>query len=91
MLVQLAVIRRSQDLGFTVAEIRELFHAFPDDAPASERWQALARQKIAEIDALIARAESMRTSLGTSLECRCDTFDSCTMLRDEPLSTGAAQ
>jgi MerR family redox-sensitive transcriptional activator SoxR len=77
VLTHLAVIRAAQDLGFTVAEIRELFAGFPDDTTSSERWHSLARRKMAELDALIARAEGMRGVLRESLRCGCVTFADC--------------
>lgn len=77
VLTHLAVIRAAQDLGFTVAEIRELFHGFPDDTPSSERWHLLARRKMRELDVLIARAEGMRNMLWESLSCGCVTFADC--------------
>jgi MerR family redox-sensitive transcriptional activator SoxR len=77
VLTQLAVVRMAQEAGFTVAEIVTLFHGFEPGIAASERWRALAERKIAEIEALIARAETMRRVLGESLRCNCLTLDEC--------------
>src|SRR3954454_12275921 len=43
---KLGVIRLAQQAGFSIAEIHSLLHNFPQDAPPSERWQRLARQKL---------------------------------------------
>jgi len=79
VLTRLTVVRMAQEAGFTIAEIRALFHSFPDDATASVRWRALAGRKIDEIDAIIVRAQRMRTVLEESLHCGCLTFDDCAL------------
>ena len=83
VLTHLAVIRAAQALGFTVAEMRELFAGFPDETPSSERWHALARRKMAELEALIARAKSMRGVLQESLTCGCVSFVDCEFVHTE--------
>ncbi len=80
--VRLAVIRAARKLDFSMAEIRELFHAFPDDTTSSDRWHTLAARKVSELDELISRAESTRARLAASLGCRCATFDQCAMLAE---------
>ena len=78
VLQRLAVIQLAQEAGFTVAEIGRLFYDFEADTPASERWQALATQKLAEVDALIARAQGMKRLLEESLlKCRCLRLEEC--------------
>jgi MerR family redox-sensitive transcriptional activator SoxR len=77
ILDRLALIRFAQDAGFTIAEIRLLFEGFEDDTPASARWQVLASQKLAEVDALLDRAQRMRTLLGHALACGCLRLEDC--------------
>lgn len=78
VLHRLAVIQLAQEAGFTMAEIGRLFYDFEADTPASERWQALATQKLAEVDALIARAQGMKRLLEESLlKCRCLRLEEC--------------
>ncbi len=77
VLIRLTVVRMAREAGFTVAETRGLFHDFPEDAPASDRWRALAGRKIDEMDALLARAQRMRDVLEQSLRCGCLSFDDC--------------
>jgi MerR family redox-sensitive transcriptional activator SoxR len=74
---RLALIRFAQDAGFTVAEIRTLFEGFDEATPMSERWQALARQKMEEADALIARAQHMKALLSQALSCGCLRLEDC--------------
>lgn len=75
---RLAVIQLAQAAGFTVAEIRELFVGFPPGTPASERWQRLARAKLAEVEAVIAHAAAMKRLLEEGLlRCQCLTLEEC--------------
>ena len=77
VVTRLAVVKMAQEAGFTVAEIATLFNGFEAGTAASARRRALAERKVAEIDALIARAETMRRVLGESLRCDCLTLDQC--------------
>lgn len=75
---RLAVIQIAQQAGFTVAEMRTLFNGFTPETPAPVRWELLARQKLAEVDALIRRAQAMKRVLEEELlRCRCLTLDEC--------------
>lgn len=80
VLRRLAVVRMAQEAGFTLAETRTLFDGFAADAPASVRWRALAARKLAEVEALIARAEETRQRLHARLRCACPTLDECALL-----------
>jgi MerR family transcriptional regulator, redox-sensitive transcriptional activator SoxR len=82
---RLAVIQIAQQAGFTVAEIRTLFNGFTSETPASARWEALARQKLVEVDALMRRVQAMKGILEEILlRCRCLTLDECAQcLRDQ--------
>ena len=78
VLDRLAVIQIAQQAGFTVAEMRTLFNGFTPETPASARWEALAQQKLVEVDALIRRALAMKRVLEEELlHCRCLTLDEC--------------
>jgi MerR family redox-sensitive transcriptional activator SoxR len=80
VLTQVAVVRMAQEAGFTIEEVRTLVAGFPEGTPASARWQALAHRKLVEVDALIARAQSMRRVLEESLACGCLTLEACAAL-----------
>ena len=67
VLTRLSIIELAQRAGFTLAETRTLLDGFAPDAPPSERWQALARQKLSDVDALIERANGMRRLLQEGL------------------------
>ncbi len=75
---RLAIIQMAQQAGFTVSEIRALFNGFAADTPAADRWQALARQKLVEVDALLLRTQAMKQLLEEKLlRHRCLTLDEC--------------
>ncbi|MBA3414664.1 MAG: MerR family transcriptional regulator [Chloroflexia bacterium] len=71
VLARLAVVRLAQEVGFSVAEVRALVAGFAERGVAPERWRELAERKLAEADALIARAEGMKRVLQASLRCGC--------------------
>ena len=70
ILERLAVLQRARDCGFTLTEIKQLFHGFREGTPPSERWQTLARRKLAELDELTRQIEKMRRLLLKRCECR---------------------
>lgn len=80
ILARLAVLRLTQEVGFSVAEMRALVEGFDDRGVTSERWQDLATRKLAETEALIARAERMKRVLEESLRCGCLTLDACALV-----------
>lgn len=77
VLRRLAVIDVSQRAGLSLDEIRELVDA--GASPTSNRLQAIASQKLPEVEALISRAEAMRDWLKTAEGCGCQTIDECAL------------
>ena len=69
---RLALIRHAKALGFTLEEIRRLMSDFPD-----KRWAEVAAGKLAEVDALLQRVESMRDGLRRISECHCRDLQQC--------------
>ena len=76
---RLRVIERAQAAGFTLGEIRELFFGFAAGTPPAARWEALARRKLAELDAQAARIHAMQDLLHEGLRCGCLTIEQCTV------------
>jgi DNA-binding transcriptional MerR regulator len=74
---RLAVLEFAKDCGFTLAECRELFNGFRDNAPLSNRMQKLAGKKIAELDALGRRVKLMKQLLENSQKCKCIDLAEC--------------
>ena len=82
----LSVIRLAKQAGFTMAETRTLLHGFSARTPPSKRCSTLARRKLAEMDALIGRAERMKQVLETVLRCECPTLADCGDLDGDAMS-----
>ena len=78
VLYRLAVIRRAQEVGFTLDEIRQLFFGFSQSTPISQRWKKIAERKMVELDARLEQIQSMRKLL-KKLEtyCECETVERC--------------
>jgi MerR family redox-sensitive transcriptional activator SoxR len=78
VLYRLAVVRRAQDAGFTLDEIRQLFFGFSQSTPVSQRWKKIAERKLVELDARMEQIQSMRRLL-KKLEscCECETVERC--------------
>ena len=77
VLRMLEVLQFAQAAGFTLDEIRTLFHGFGAEVPLRDRWQALAEAKLRELDALIARAVQMRRAIEVGLGCGCLRLEDC--------------
>jgi MerR family redox-sensitive transcriptional activator SoxR len=81
---RLGFIDVAQQAGFSLPEIRELLQESPD-GDAAARLQALARAKLPEVEALIARATAMRNWLELATDCDCSTLDACALFTDPAL------
>ncbi|MDQ2716619.1 MAG: MerR family transcriptional regulator [Chloroflexota bacterium] len=77
ILRRLAFIQAAQAVGFSVAEMQMLLHELDGDAPLSVRWQNLAKQKLAEVDMLMQRAQDMKRMLEQGLHCSCPDLEQC--------------
>lgn len=77
VLVSLDLIRLAQRAGFTIQEVRTLFHGFGHRTPASARWRKLAERKRGELAARIAEARRMQDLLELLAECDCETLGDC--------------
>lgn len=73
----LALIEAAKRVGLTIEEIRALFHGFPDEVGASERWRSLASRKMEEVDELMARLGQMKVLLAEALRCECLSLEGC--------------
>lgn len=77
VLGRLQLIELAKRAGFTVAEVRRLLGGFARRTPPGERWRALTKAKLAELDARIAEAERMKRVLEVVVRCRCPSLDDC--------------
>jgi len=77
VLDRLAVLEYAKDCGFTLAECKQLFHGFSDNASMSRRVQDIAARKISELDALAQRIRIMKQVLEGAQRCRCIDLQEC--------------
>jgi MerR family redox-sensitive transcriptional activator SoxR len=77
VLRRLSFIQVAQAAGLTIAEIQTLLNEMDDTIPISERWQALAHQKLSEVDALMRKVQGMKRLLEKGLNCRCTNLEEC--------------
>ena len=86
LLRRLAVIDVAQRAGLTLEEIRELLDHGAD--PMSGQLQEIAARRLPEIDALIDRAQRVRTWLDQATGCGCASVDDCALFDDAALPPG---
>lgn len=75
ILERLAVLERAKACGFSLAETRQLFYGFREGTAPSERWQTMARRKIAELDELVRKIAATRELL--LRPCACKDLSEC--------------
>jgi MerR family redox-sensitive transcriptional activator SoxR len=78
----LSLIALAREAGFTMAEIKKLVTGFKPGTSPAARWNELATRKLAEVDAMVARAERMRAVLRIALDCGCFRLEDCSALLD---------
>lgn len=71
------IIRMAKAAGLTIEEIQTLLHEFPEDTAPSQRWDALARKKIIELNQRMEQIQQMKAILEKTLDCECPTMDDC--------------
>ncbi len=71
------VARFAQSVGFTLAEIRALLAGLERGARLRAQWRPLARAKIHELDAVIAKATQMKAAIEYGLGCGCIRIEDC--------------
>jgi DNA-binding transcriptional MerR regulator len=74
---RLALIAFAKGIGFSLEEIRGLLFGFSEDTPAGARWSGLAQAKLAELDAMAQRIETMRQALQRISRCGCGDLGEC--------------
>ena len=77
VLRRLAVIDVAQRAGLSLDDIRELLDHGTD--PLSDRLHEVAARRLPEIEALIERAQRVRTWLQAATACDCESIDECAL------------
>ena len=71
-LERLTVITYAKQLGFSLKEVKELFGGFK-----VSRWKPIAIRKLAELEEMTSRIETMRSLLRKALRCGCLEVEEC--------------
>ncbi len=77
VLQRLAAIALLQEAQFTIAEIAVLL----DEDRRRERWNALSKRKVQEIDKHLERVQTARELLVAARACTCDGLETCELVR----------
>jgi MerR family redox-sensitive transcriptional activator SoxR len=85
------VLRFAQQAGFTLDEIKVLFHGFSARISLGARWQKLARKKLEELESLSRQVERMKKALALGLECGCLRIEDCTLSAADAVDPTNAQ
>jgi MerR family redox-sensitive transcriptional activator SoxR len=70
VLERLAILERAKACGFSLAETRQLLYGFRESTTPSERWQAMAREKMAELDEFARKIAAIREVLQRQCDCK---------------------
>ena len=70
ILDRLAIVRLGQHVGLRIAEINWLLNDVPG-RPPPERWRKLAKERLRQVDALIADVQAIRALLQMTLDRKC--------------------
>ncbi len=77
---RLSFIKISQQLGFTLSDIRQAFASLPDNrTPTRADWQRLSTQFAKDIDDRIAGLTCLRENLSGCIGCGCLSMKSCAL------------
>ncbi len=75
---RLSFVRITQNLGFTIAEIRAQLDRLPEArTPTKRDWERLARGFRTELDRRIAAMEALRDNLDGCIGCGCLSLQRC--------------
>jgi MerR family redox-sensitive transcriptional activator SoxR len=81
---RLEVLEAAKHAGFTLDEAKLLLQRTDAGTPAFEAVRDLAQRKLPDVDALIARAQEMRTWLLAATDCSCTSLDVCALFDAAP-------
>ena len=81
---RVAFIRVAQEVGLSLAEIREALASLPDErTPTTEDWERLSAQWRPRIDAQIRVLERLRDRLDGCIGCGCLSLRACALLNPD--------
>ena len=77
---RLSFIKISQQLGFSLVEIRDVLHHLPNNrTPTKSDWQQLSKQFEKDINERIEKLTTLRNNLSSCIGCGCLSLRSCAL------------
>ena len=77
VLERLSFIQTVQQVGFDLKQIFELIKAFETSNSPFILCREMARQKLKEVDKILAQLKKVRRTLADSLDCECADLNEC--------------
>jgi MerR family transcriptional regulator, redox-sensitive transcriptional activator SoxR len=77
VLKRLGLIQLLRQADFGIKELQVLFSGLNKNVPTSPQWQALAAEKVTEMDALIKQTQATKAWLVEALQRECKGIDDC--------------
>jgi MerR family redox-sensitive transcriptional activator SoxR len=74
---RIRIILLGRAAGLSIAETRAFLSGYPAEVAPSKRWQALARQKICEINTQMRQLRRMKAILKSNFRCDCPSLEDC--------------
>lgn len=69
ILQRLAIVQTAQQAGFTLDEMKILFHDILATPTPSAKWHALIQRKLQEMNTLLVNIQNMKNLLEEIMEC----------------------
>ncbi|ASJ74783.1 redox-sensitive transcriptional activator SoxR [Granulosicoccus antarcticus] len=89
---RLSFVKISQNLGFSLGDIREAMATLPDSRTPSKRdWEILSQHFVADIDRRIAGLEQLRENLTSCIGCGCLSLARCRLYNPQDEASGFGQ
>ena len=86
---RLAFVKISQNLGFSLAEIRDALATLPDSrTPTKRDWERLSKHFAQDIDRRIEGLQQLRDKLTGCIGCGCLSLARCRLYNPDDRATG---
>ena len=73
----LQLIQMALESGFTISQARTLIHGFGKTSSPSQRWRALATQKLKDVRMRMAQLKHAEKLLERATNCQCISLNDC--------------
>jgi len=76
----LRLIQLAKRHKFTLDDIRVLLNNCSGNHTVADTWRDIAKDKLTEVQAKIAKYQAIEATLNESLTCECDNLDTCDLV-----------